>query len=323
MQTKDLGWAHLTDLEKSTLSLITVSGRSKKEASIILNIPYYKFTEHFSRARKFFILFKEYYDKYGSIALPKGLAVKPDHRIFIPLLIRERLKPSEAAAKVPELIALNNYRAKDQFWQELFESADPENQHHEDYLNMLRDFDRWNSFRILPQRFRKSSPFLRRKNLPYKRALEKLISYTEIQWELVLKRWYSSSPPFYYIPVVFPNQGYSKVEKVTKTSKSLKYLSDNTILAFESPEAPTKLSQVVLDYKSVKKPSPYLSHKFWAETRILFTEAVNFKEVLGVNKEDYLDLTLKDRDFVSKSKATKSKKIRISLSRSEAFWGTR
>jgi hypothetical protein len=50
-------WLHLTDLEKSILSLVIVSQKSKQEASIILNIYPYKFTEILNRAKRFFIYF--------------------------------------------------------------------------------------------------------------------------------------------------------------------------------------------------------------------------------------------------------------------------
>jgi len=321
MQSKNLGWAHLTDIEKSVLTLITVNERSKKEAAIILNLSYYKFSEIYSRARRLFILFKDYYDKYGSITPPKGLAFRPEYKILFPLLLRDRMSLTQICKQVPELVSLNKYNARKEFWETLFSSADPENPHHSDFLNLVREFDRWNSSRILPSKLRKPSAFIRRKNAVYKKAIDTLVSYSEMSWEMLLGRFSTSAPPFYYVPIVLINEGYFKVERVIKKDKVKKYLTDNYILCFETEENALKIAEVIFDYKSMAKPSPYMAHKFWAEVRLLFLKASNYKGVLGVENEDFLDLAAKDRDFISKSKAKKSKKIRIGLSRSEIFWG--
>lgn len=318
-ENQNLAWTHLTPDEKSALTLITVNERSKKEAAIILNKSYYKFSEIYSRARKLFIMFASYYEDYKEL-IPDGVGLSPEGKLFISLLIKVRKKPSEVS-KVHGMEDFAGYSYKDRLWDGLFESLDKNNPHHEAFWEILQEFDRWNSFRILPQRYRKPTAYQRRGNIPYKDAISRALGSTEIFRDMLVQRFRNSQPPFAYLPRVMESSSHFGVDKVALTKPSKEFFSKHKLLLFEDEAKAKKWAELVFDYYFLSKKSPYMSHSFWAKFRLLTAEALNFPEVIGANHPDYLDFSAKDRTFVKSINRPKSKKITIKPTRDGVFWG--
>jgi len=201
---KEKGWEHLTDQEKSVITLIVVNERSKQEAALILNLAHYKFTEIYSRARKFFILFTDYYEKFQTL-IPEGVAIDPKYLSLIHFLLKNRKSPATITSRVPDLRDLNSSRDRAMFWYELFNSLELDNPHHVAFKELLLEFDRWNSFRILPKDLSKPSPFQRRRNGSYKKLIDQLCSISFISWTIYENRYKTSAPSFSFRPRYNPN----------------------------------------------------------------------------------------------------------------------
>lgn len=311
-------WVHLTSDEKASLTLITVNERSKKEAAIILNKSYYKFTEMYSRARKLFIMFAGYYEKYPEL-IPDGVALDERGKLFISLLIKVRKKPSEVWS-VPSMDIFAAYRQRDKVWDEFYLGLDKGNKQHTDFWEIIQEFDRWNTFRILPKRFRKPSAYVRRGNLPYKDAISAMKGNSEIVHGILISRFKSSGPPWVYIPRIPNDSDDFGVDRVTLSKPSQDFFTKHKILMFEEQDKAKAFAELLYDYYNLKKKTPYSAHAFWARVRLAFQDSINYKEVLGAG-DDFLDFSAKDRNFVKSIGAKKSQKISIQVSRDGLFWG--
>jgi len=306
------GWETLTKDEQQALSLIVVSNRSRKEASIIMNISPYKFNEIYLRARKFFITFAAHYEHAETI-LPSGVTIKPEFRLFVQLLLSKRKKPM-SILETPGFLSIINNKVRRQLWMDLFQQLDwgeyTENR------DLLQEFDRWNNFRVLPKALRLPAAFPRRRNRDLKKIHDSLIAISDLGWNLIEKQYGTNTPPMAHIPVV--ELSYFGIKTVKKTERNKDYFTDNVIPIFEKKEEAERFSGLIFDYSNIKRKSPHAARKFWANFRLMLQKALNYKELLNIQNLDMDEISVKDREFLKSVETPRPRPARRSSSK--IFW---
>lgn len=311
-------WDTLTPLEQSALTLVVVNGRSKQEAALIMNLAAYKFTEIYLRARKFFLLFTEYYDKFGTL-IPDSLVLSNDEILFLKLIISKRKSPNDVVTSYEAFRSLVRYRNRANLWNNILNQVQSAGDHGQGFLNLLIEFDKWNAYRILPKNFREPSPFSRRRVKEFKKILSSMLELAECNWDLVLENFETKKPPM--VHVSFAMGGQIKTWTVKLSAHSLAYYTRNRIPAFNTQAEAEVLSRLIFDFKNLKRRSPYMAQKFWANFRVELSKAENFNELLGIKLGDQMELTEKDRLFIEKARQKyKPKTARVGLTKEGKFW---
>lgn len=311
-------WDHLTSNEQMALQLTIVGQRSKQEAAIIMGLAPYKFNELVLRARKFFLLFTEYYEEYEDFT-PTELGISVEASLFLDGILLRRFKPTDLTSKDIKLQSLVRYEAKQDFWREFLTSLQKLPGQGQALYALLLEFDKWNSFRILPKVYQLPSPFSRRRIKQFKKIKEQLHNVTELGWELLLKEYSTPKPPFAFLPTF--RLGQPSVETVRLSRASLKYFTSNQLPLFSTESRARGHIDLLSDYGALQKKSPHSSQKFWAAYRITLAGAVNYNELLNIQPGDLADLSAKDRKFIKQAqKQYKERTAQIKPTATGEFW---
>ena len=106
-------WDILLEEEKAALSLSINHSKSTWQAGEILNKAHYKYLEIHARAKKFFVLFTEYFRKTGDRVIPDNSEIDWDFREFIVCTIEERMGYRETLKQIGKSSDLCSKYAKD------------------------------------------------------------------------------------------------------------------------------------------------------------------------------------------------------------------
>jgi len=311
-------WELLTDLEKQALSLTVVSERSKQEAAIILNLAPYKFTEIFLRARKFFVMFTEYYEEYETL-LPPDLDLSKTETLFISMVILKRRKPADLIKASPEFSSLIRHKNRQILWQDFMKRLQQHSDQAKRLYSMLVEFDKWNAYRILPKLFQEPSPFSRRRVKEFKKIKESVVNITDIGWELFLDMYGTTKPPWVFTPSMRNDNFQAEAVKLNKNA--LVYYTQNQLPVFSKDSQAKQLSELIFDYEALARKSPQSAQRFWANFRTVMLTAVNYNDLMNLKPGDLLDLHERDRKFIAKAnEPTKSKTARVSVTPDGEFW---
>lgn len=315
-------WEHLTDLEKSVLSLVIVSGKTKQEASIILNIYPYKFTEIYSRAHKLFVKFTDYYSVYPRLVPP--LNITEEEELFIAMVMKNRRKPSELVGLVPAFLELSKPGAINNLWAQILRetqlrSHPPNSDHYTHFFDLVRTFDQWNNFRVLPKEFRWPSPFPRRRNREFKKIQDTLVTISDMGWDLVKQRYGTDIAPRAYIPVPDSIHWYAQVRLSKDT---LYYFTLNKIPVFSTEAVARNFAEASFDFNNQSRVTTYSAQKFWATFRLGVSRALNYSELLSIEPGSLREFTARDKAFLKKSfhHPLAPKKMVRGQSQSHLFW---
>jgi len=313
------GWEHLTHLEKSVLSLVIVSGKTKQEASIILNIYPYKFTEFFNRAQKLWTLFTDHYQKYLNL-VPILNSISPEEYTFINLVLRSRAKPSDLISTMPEFHSLSRTGTVRQLWDRVLREVQLNpSDHHSDFYRVIKVFDQWNNFRILPPEYRLPSPFPRRRNREFKKIHDQLNSISEIGWAMVEKKFGTKNPPIAFIP---RTDEFFSAMSVSLTKRVLIYCTRNKLPIFSRKNQAEEFAEASYDFYRLSRTSTYSAQKFWANFRLRLQSAINYNELLGIIPGAFREFSSRDRAFLRKASEKLTFKPALPQTRTDPnkFW---
>jgi len=305
------GWDILTKTEQSVLSLVIVNERSRKEASIMLGISQYKFTEIYLRARKFFLSFTEFFEKGGDFS-GEELPLMPMEIEFIRELIYSRKTITQFVYGSPKYIELVSSQKRFEFWKKVINGLKlTPSLKSQLMLEIIETYDTWNSFRILPKPFQKVSPFPRRRNRTYKQMKKYIEEISEINW-YIFEREFKPKKASCYIPKL--QYGLEpETLAIELSQKSFRYFSKNHIPVYATQEEAKKLALFIHHYNALSQKNSYSARKFWVNFRVWVEKALNFKELMGIVPGDLLDLPLKDKLFIQKAKKQyKARKLKRS-----------
>ncbi len=316
---KEKAWKHLTEKEKQSLSLIVVLERTRPEASMIMNVSSYKFGEILTRARKFFIMFTDYYEKYPSLIPPSLDIIESPGKDYINMVVRTRetRRSQISALGFEEFISPSR---KEGFWKNVKEilqkDSDP---HSKAFWELLVEFDRWNSRRILPKTYQLLSPFSRRRIRVYKKIYKTLVGLSETSYRVIELHSGTKKPPLMYLPQA--SESNPKPISVVKSSGKIKYFTDNRLPVFLEESRAFELAEMSRIYATVKSPSSTISHKFWASFRNMITYAINAKELMEADPVEFDEVKFQDKEFIRKAQEkTKPRTARVRLTKDGEFW---
>lgn len=283
-------WDILLEEEKAALSLSINHSKSTWQAGEILNKAHYKYLEIHARAKKFFVLFTEYFRKTGDRVIPDNSEIDWDFREFIVCTIEERMGYRETLKQIGKSSDLCSKYAKDrdnkliQYMDWLRKHKDPL---HRELFDLIKEFDRWNNFRILPEAIQEPSAFKRRNKTRLLKHLRNVYSLEPIMVDYLQSNKFKptkNSKNILYLPIISDNyiKGY-EVLKIVNMNQVINYISKELQLyLFDDEEKALDYGHLVEGYLSNLKRTCKVGQNFWPRYRVMIKESYNYELVNNI-----------------------------------------
>lgn len=292
---QEKAWSCLSKQEQESLFLIIGQNKTTWEAGEILKITHYKYLEIKERAEKFFRLFGDFFAKHEAIFRP-DCPCEPQFRDYIESLIERRSSKREARVSSGDsahLIPAVNNRCINRNMRWLKETN---NEWDKDTRNLIFEFDRWNTFRILPVMLQQPSAYKRRLNRKFKAYIKYMVTRMP-DWALARiqdRFWYKSkrdSKEKYWIALIYPSDlKHYKVISVRPTQEVVNSLTKFYIYVFKTKDEADTFGFLVSQFRNKSNRNIRVSQKFWPEFRLIISQAINYKEI------NNMDVTVQSLD---------------------------
>lgn len=290
---QEKAWDCLKEKERQCLFLAISENKSTCEASQLMGMTHYKYMELKERAEKFFRLFSDFFEKHGAIFRP-DCPCEFQFRHYIEGVIEKRIGSKEArlfTGDASQILPKVNHRTITRNMRWLIETGNPWDI---DTVKFIREFDRWNTFRILPVMLQQPSAYKRRLNRKYK-AYIKYLLHKMPEWfldKVKEKYWYKTNYPKekYYIVMIYPSDRINyKIIPVRPKEEVVKQLTQWYFYVFKTEDDADTFGFMVTRF-NVKSRGVSLGQKFWPEFRLCISQAINYQEInnmdLGVSSLD-------------------------------------
>lgn len=307
---------YLFEKEQTILSLIVINERSFKEVAAIMDISPYKVKEIYFRAKKFFVMFSEHFEIYDTI-FPKSLNFS---RTFLKYVEQLLLRKADLMGN-PEFRELSMLKVRTRFWVDLIQILESvpinSNPHFAAALNLLMEFDKWNERRILPKAFQKPSGFDRRRLKVFKKLKDTITGISDIGLQYIKNKFENLEGKVF--TVIVNSKGPEIVPFVLNTSSFL-YFTKNGLLIFDSRSRATELGTLIFTFSKLEGKTTHSAYRFWSEYRVLIFYAINIEEILKIRKDEFLEITEKDKAFLRKVKNKIKRAPKYTPSNPSTFW---
>lgn len=284
-------WDILTTEEKSALSLTHNYGKSTWQAGEILNKAHYKYLEIQARANTFFKLFTLYLEKTEGYLIPENSSMDWDLQEYILCTIknrmgyRETLKflGKESPLTHKKLIVRTAALKKQLDW-----LLNHEDENHRELHNIIKEFDRWNNFRVLPEALREPSAFKRRNKTRLLKHLNNLKNLDPFHIDRLITK-FSIKPSdkrnkTLYLPLVYGDfeKGY-QIIPIKGTAKIVEFISITlNLYMFNEEGLADDYAFLVENYLSTKDKSCKQGQQFWPKFRLLIKKSSNYNQVNNI-----------------------------------------
>lgn len=281
---QQLAWSCLTKKEQNCLYYHISHGKSSWEMGKMMNITHYKVLELKNRAETLFRMFSDYFEKHPSLIRP-GCPVPIRFRDYLYALMMRRLPKEEALYFVDDstwfMVPVRNKQISTGMTR-LKYSEDAWDQ---DLYKLVVEFDRWNSFRVLPRELQKESPYTRRSNRKVKNIYHYLHKLPPSKYQ-ALKMAYKVSASMKDVlhSVILDKEtvlGY-EVIRIANTEDNIKQFSKMNIFLFSTREEAVAFGGLLVDYFTLykKEESQKRRTRCWKDLDPIARKAVNYSILL-------------------------------------------
>lgn len=279
-------WECLTEREQNSLFLTLAHGKSGRETEEILKITHYKYLELKARSEKFFKLFSDYFELHEALINPEA----PLDRYFKDYLYAsmvKRMPKEEAQVYAGESSWLLKPVRDPQILRNMkrLKESSSESKWDADLYALILEFDRWNTYRILPRELRAPTPYKQKANKLYKAYMKylhkmpqsKISNLIDYFWVPTSKKTLANRYFTVFISRKYP-EGYVVVPISKKNNERIQELTNLKMYIFEermnAEEFGIMVSTYFSEVNNVKR-----GHKFWREFGEVLETALNYREI--------------------------------------------
>jgi hypothetical protein len=293
-------WAILLPDEKMALGLQYSMDKSSWQAGEIMNKSHYKYLEIRYRAEKFLKMFKEHLDLF-IVVIPDFIQGDEIVKQYFNLCITQRMKPGSAIEQVGNI-------KKKQLDAKIIKTmalwADPNNGNEFVLYNLVREFDRWNNFRILPEPIREPSAFKRRVKNAYKRQVRMMGELSPLAVKKInqlCKVPTKKYNPYFYLPLV--NKKKVEIIRVKGNKRTTELLTELNLYYFKKLEDATMYIESLHKYLVTPIRECTDGLNFWPVYRDYIKKATNYEAVQKITPtRRYLEMAVKNLQFYNYDK---------------------
>lgn len=303
-------WAILLEEERVALSLSINHKKSTWEAGEILNKAHYKYLEIHARAKKFFEMFNVYFKQTGDRLIPEDSEIRWDHREFIECIIEERMGYRDTLKKIGKSSPFSHKVAAKRD-KEIIEMMEWLRKHpqplHRELHDLIKEFDRWNNFRVLPESIQEPSAYKRRNKTRLMKHLKNLYSLDNFHIDYLKSAKFKpkKTGKRLYLPLFTEVEvkGFEIVE-VKDTEAVVEYLSKELKLyLFKTLEDADDYGHLIEAYMSEDKRTCKTGQKFWPRFRTITKKSANYLAINNIiPRRSNLEQAFRDIDKITIAK---------------------
>lgn len=297
-------WSILLPEEQTAITLKVVQNMSTLKAGEIMGKAHYKYLEILERAKVFMKILSEHLELYEEV-IPKYINITPEFREYLNYVMVQRMTMKDACTQmsVPYWM-YKNYRERQIIDNilKLSRSSIPHNMH---MYELIKEFDRWNNYRILPYAVQDPSAFKRRNKNADIKNMKHLYNMNPYSVKKIIERYQfktrSNKAKIGYF-VVFSKELKNNVIPVRLKKrfqgKVLAELGRLGIYVFKKEEHALEYASMVEAYLNEARDCVY-GQKFWPKYRIQAKKSLNYNFIRkAVPSRKHFIRSLKDMDVI-------------------------
>lgn len=291
-------WGMLLENEKMALSLQYVMSKSSWEAGEIMDKSHYKYLEIKYRAETFLKMFTDHFEKLDEV-IPSDIRGSQEVREYFVLCIEKRMKLPEVYDILNEKYGYTGKRTRElQIIEQMRAWEKSENAYELVTYNLIKEFDRWNNFRILPIDIQEPSAFKRRNKKVHLKHIKTTCTVPEISVEKIKKILGAKrGQPKVYMPIITDENKLYLIE-IRKTEPAIKQASELNLYLFEDKLHATEYIELLKGYVEPKIKKCIEGLQFWPKYRESIKRALNYEAIQKiVPSRRYLQLALQKLAF--------------------------
>jgi len=279
MEIKPEIWASLTNDEKISLNLSLGMKKSTWESGEIMNKSHYKYIEIKSRAERLFKLFYGFLEKYRKL-VPAEANITPIFREYLEYLIIQRKQLKEAISLIGDYSFKNRTIREALIIQELNHLRTSKREVDRDLYELILEFDRWNSFRLLPFKVQEPSAYKRRNKIRNLKHLKNLCNLPKVSLDVIKGKYSYGGKSVLYVPIIsrYFEYGY-EILTIENNNWVIQEISRIGLFIFEDRDDAEKFSILIKEYIYKKSKKPGDGQRFWPMFRVFITRASNYFDI--------------------------------------------
>jgi len=310
-------WKVLTEDEKMAISLSYGYSKSTWEAGGIMSKSHYKYMEIKNRAERFVQLFNAYFNDWEVLIRTK-CSLDKTAREYIHLCVESRKKPVDLVKELGDGRYIVSSIRDRVFGVALDRLAESKDTHDIALLNLLREFDRWNNYRILPESYQELSAFKRRNKRKEIKNLKRVSGVSLYYANELMDKLHMSEDLILgmgkkpmYVPIIskhIPGGFYilvtlKKTGVIELLSKQLLYCFPKQAQAYSFAD---NLVNYIINDTKVNPTKEGIS--FWTKHREVINRSINFNLVNPIDVfRDYYEPGYLEADLIKARKSKKNK----------------
>lgn len=290
-------WDILSEDEKMALSLQHGFDKSSWESGEVMEKSHYKYLEIKYRADKFLKMFTEHLELYDKI-IPDYITGDKVVIRYFDLCLSKRLKTLDAVEELQkEFGKIHKAVLNEKIINTLKEWENGSNAYNLTIFHLIKEFDRWNNFRILPKELQEPSAYKRRVKNTYKKHIKNTCSIHPLAIEKIVKLHGTNKAPMVYVPII--NQGNPEMLKLKNTVGCFKVLNIIGLYAFSTLAKANEYLEELHDYTDKGKKECIDGLNFWPKYREIIKTAINYEPILKISpSRKYLQYAMQKLNFV-------------------------
>lgn len=294
-------WAILSPDEQTAISLQYGLQKSSWESGEMMDKSHYKYLEIKYRAEKFLKMFTEHLEMYHEIVPMEilegdGIAIK-----YLKYCVENRWLPRASVKYLNDNDDDRVYtltQIHDRVERLLRKWNRSENIHEIQVFNLIKEFDRWNNYRILPKSIQEPSAFKRRIKSMYRKHIRALSAIPILSREKIreITEAKKSDSRAQWLPM-FKNGGF-ELWKTRTNPQTVELLSDLCLYIFKDKGEATEYIENVYHYTNLSEKHCRDGITFWQLYRELIQRASNFDQVQKITAtRRHLTLAMQKLEF--------------------------
>lgn len=271
-------WKILDGDEKMAVSLQLGYGKSSWESGEIMSKSHYKYLEILSRGERYIKMFTEQFELYDEV-VPHWIKGEKEVKEYFRLTVQERWPVNSVHNKLDTDFGKSLKRVRNaMIVEQLRKWEKSEDAHQITLANFIKEFDRWNNFRVLPKEVQEPSAFKRRNKNLHKKHIKVATTLSDIAVQQLEKRFRGKKANGVYMPVV-TKSGIEKVILLKNTKEIISYVSQYGLYVFKTQEEAKGFKELIMDYLETETKTCQQGLEFWPKYRDNIRRALNHDEV--------------------------------------------
>lgn len=301
MKINQKSWAILSPDERTALGLQHGMNKSSWQSGEIMVKSHYKYLEIKYRAEKYLAMFTEHLELYKEL-IPEYITGEAAVINYFKWCMGERLKPMDAIARLND----NNYdrvytkvRLNEKIVTQLKKWRDGQNVYELAIFNLVKEFDRWNNFRILPREVQEPSAFKRRIKNMYKKHIRVLTSMPGLSFDklMELTRVSSNRHDGAWLPILNKKKQI-EVVKVKTNRNTMGLFNDLCLYLFKDKDQAKDYITSIYHYVNKGKKDCKDGIEFWQQYRDCIKCAQNYYDVQKITAtRSHLELAYEKLEY--------------------------